>query len=113
MQHYQAFRDLQNADDKDKRDVENEICDISNEVVDLEEIMDIRDELNMIERLLEDQKLVHNVYSTSNAHDTPRQELDTLLRDLDFRLSKLNRLGKVAESVEKSVRLMKGICEHT
>jgi len=79
--------------------IEDEICDISNEIQDLEEIKDIRDELKMIERVLDDQMTVCEKYE--NWAFRPHSQL--IRDDLSFRLMKLKRLSKEAESVEASV----------
>lgn len=86
---------------------EEEMCDISQEIDHLREIKDIRDELKMIERVLEDQLTVITQFSTT--FDNHQQETEgarqvaAMIQSIKFRFSKLQRLNKDAESVETSV----------
>ncbi|KAI2602644.1 hypothetical protein GGR54DRAFT_491359 [Hypoxylon sp. NC1633] len=82
------------------RSTEDKICDITEEVKHLEEIKDIRDELRMVGRVLEDQKTVLRKYQ---ADKTDRLGPDVLLK-LELRERKAKMLGAEAESVENSLR---------
>ena len=86
---------------------EEEMCDISQEIDHLREIKDIRDELKMIERVLEDQLAVITQFSTTFDNHQQQTEnsnqVEALIQSIKFRLSKLHRLNKDAESVETSV----------
>ncbi|KAK0616732.1 hypothetical protein B0T14DRAFT_523713 [Immersiella caudata] len=79
---------------------EEEMCDIGQEIDHLREIKDIRDELKMIERVLEDQLAVLTQYGKSAPEPNTQSALE---HSLEFRLSKLRRLNKDAEVVEKSL----------
>ncbi|KAF3931538.1 hypothetical protein ABW19_dt0207606 [Dactylella cylindrospora] len=90
--------------------VNEKISDITREVAILREIKDIRDELKMIQKVLEDQKTVLTQYHTALAKhdslfDAEKTKLENLRGNLDFRVSKLHRLAKDASSVENSVRI--------
>ncbi|KAI1381286.1 hypothetical protein F4677DRAFT_121139 [Hypoxylon crocopeplum] len=82
------------------RDTEDLICDITEEVKHLEEIKDIRDELRMIQRVLEDQRAVLEKYR-SEGHRSLGPDEPT---SLSFRQNKARRLYSEAESVENSLK---------
>lgn len=91
--------------------IEKLICNITNEVEQLREIKDIKDELRMIKRVLDDQRIVIDKY-----HDGQRdreevllpgdeaEELALMKKDLEFRISTVESLSANASSVEDSVR---------
>ncbi|KAG5800693.1 hypothetical protein H9Q69_000252 [Fusarium xylarioides] len=101
--------------------IENEICDISNEVEHLCEIKDIKDELSMIQRVLESQLTVIGQYFAAqkqpdiDADEGPSEvegpspsydeikDLLTTRKELDSRMSKVKFLLADATSVEESV----------
>lgn len=91
--------------------IEKIICNITHEVEQLREIKDIKDELRMIQRVLDDQRIVIDKY-----HDGQREREEVLLpgdeaeelalmkKDLEFRISTVISLFANASSVEDSVR---------
>ncbi|KAH9996182.1 hypothetical protein F4779DRAFT_623090 [Xylariaceae sp. FL0662B] len=84
---------------------EDNICDITKEVEHLYEIKDIRDELRMIQGVLEDQKTVLEKYSNSKGTSQeggldPSIGHDDVLENLNFRQRKAERLYSEAGSVE-------------
>lgn len=91
--------------------IEKIICNITHEVEQLREIKDIKDELRMIKRVLDDQRIVIDKY-----HDGQREREEVLLpgdeaeelalmkKDLEFRISTVESLSANASSVEDSVR---------
>lgn len=88
------------AEKESFKEAEDEICDISHEIKHLEEIKDIRDELRMIQRVLEDQQVVLEKYYRNNS----KGEFDfEELSSLYFRCAKAKRLYREAKSVEASV----------
>ncbi|KAK5654203.1 hypothetical protein OQA88_7377 [Cercophora sp. LCS_1] len=72
---------------------EEQMCDIGQEIEHLREIKDIRDELKMIERVLEDQ------LPSLHKHVESFNRLGAIIQSIDFRLAKLHRLNKDAESL--------------
>ncbi|RSL57767.1 hypothetical protein CEP54_008159 [Fusarium duplospermum] len=112
---YRAFhqaqetpRDLSQPEsrgEKKTRHDEETMCDIFQEVGYIREIKDIKDELKMIERVLEDQKTVVGQYEATQGC-SPLSETDTLedlKRSLLFRISKVQKLSQDASSVEDSL----------
>lgn len=79
------------------------ICDITKEVRHLREIKDIRDELRMIQRVIEDQQTVLKKFLEAGVS---KFVLD-ILSGLESRQRKSERLYSEAESVENSVRRSK------
>ena len=94
---------------------EEKMCDITQEVAHLNEIKDIRDELKMIKRVLMDQQTVIAQYHANQApdrkedtnpktlDDNERYKLKTLEQNVEFRISKIDRLSDDAKSVQDSV----------
>jgi hypothetical protein len=110
------------ARDQKTMDIEAELCNITKEVDHLCEIKDIKDELKMIHKVLEDQKAVIGQYATSyeelnfgvNEKQSDRGkewvsgdgESQLLLETknmLDLRISKVKSLFTDASTVENSV----------
>jgi len=85
---------------------EEDICDITNEIIHLGEAKDIRDELKMIERVLQDQATVVARYRASRNGNLPPDVVDrltTLEQNFESRIYKIERLDREALSVENSV----------
>jgi hypothetical protein len=85
---------------------EESMCDIIKEVEHLREIKDIRDELNIIERVFTDQATVVTQFSAARRQLFKPEELNalkTLEQSIDFRVSKVQKLGRDALAVEDSV----------
>ncbi|XXG97478.1 hypothetical protein Hte_003780 [Hypoxylon texense] len=82
------------------RNAEDKICDITEEIKHLQEIKDIRDELKMIQRVMEDQETVLKKFL---GPEGDRFNLD-VLPNLEFRRKKAERLSSEAESVENSLK---------
>ena len=90
------------------KSVEDQISDISQEIQYLREIKDIRDELNMIERILEDQRRVTRMLLDAVNYKGRRKGWDDgwgedLSQASEFRLSKIGKLHKQAKAVETSL----------
>ncbi|KAF3902530.1 hypothetical protein ABW21_db0204974 [Orbilia brochopaga] len=90
------------------KDLNDEMCDISEEVENLREIKDIKDELRMVQRVLEDQKTVIAQYSAAQSKQkssilSEQNRLASLKQTLNFRISKTQRLVRDASSVEDSL----------
>jgi hypothetical protein len=85
------------------------MCDIAEEVKQLREIKDIKDELNITERVMTDQSSVIRQYADwmeknkANRSARMTRHVEVLRDSLDFKLLKIQRLKKDAEGVENSV----------
>ncbi|KAK4201369.1 hypothetical protein QBC40DRAFT_306018 [Triangularia verruculosa] len=100
-----AYRDTAQLLNQNRMLEEERMCDITQEIEHLREIKNIRDELKIIERVLEDQMAVITQYNKRRG-DLPTEafnRLTALMQSLDFRLSKVRRLTKDAEVVESSL----------
>ncbi|PQK17488.1 hypothetical protein BB8028_0007g06830 [Beauveria bassiana] len=99
----------QQQDCSEKRD----LCDISLEVGYLREIMDIKDELKMMERVLVDQDTVLSRYEAeaeaeASHKETPsstmgQDSISSLKQSLAFRIAKVQKLARDASTVENSL----------
>lgn len=89
-------------EEEDSVSAEDHICDIIEEVKDLEEIKDILDELRMIQRVLDDQATVLWEY-TKHQQSMIRFQGNNERSILRSRREKVRRLYGEAESVEASV----------
>ncbi|KAK6355051.1 hypothetical protein TWF696_004177 [Orbilia brochopaga] len=91
-----------------EKDLNEEMCDITQEVENIREIKDIKDELRMIQRVLEDQETVLTQYTAVQTKGESlalpeKNRLASLKQSLDFRIAKLQRLVRDASSVEDSL----------
>ncbi|OAR05723.1 hypothetical protein LLEC1_04961 [Akanthomyces lecanii] len=82
------------------------LCDISLEVDYLREVMDIKDELKMMERVLVDQDTVLSQYEASQ-RQTPsaamgQDAISSLRQSVKFRIAKIHKLVRDASTVENS-----------
>ncbi|KAK1751389.1 hypothetical protein QBC47DRAFT_434406 [Echria macrotheca] len=102
-----AAEDTSRILNRRRRRDEEEMCDISREIEHLCEIKDIRDELKMIERVLDDQLMVLRQYGEGfDIESRVMNGVDALERLLRTKLSKLRRLNEDARTVEASSFLM-------
>lgn len=99
---YAAQIKFQKASAENHSQEEKAISDIRQEVEHLREIKDIQDELNMIQRVFEDQRNVITQYSDSEKGRN--LDMNAIIERHNVRIEKVKELARDAPLVEQSVR---------